>query len=320
MPCAGEGGEPAGRGAGALEPQHLVGQPLDEIATGRVGDEPAETLLTAAFGPGRRRLGCPQQRVGDLDRSCDHAPPSSTTSSWRARCDTRDDDQWTGPDDRRAEPTHGRCPVGLRFYEDSGLIHAERTSGGQRRYRRDVIRRVSFIRVAQQIGLGLGEIGAYMSELPDRRTPDRTDWERVATRGGRGSMTRSPCSSGSANGSPAASAAAACRSTCVRSSTRPINWPAKDPARADCSTTDTAATAALPTTGAPARRAASACGKRRRRVAGGAPVVAAGRSVAAEPSGPERGVGGNAHMSSLSRLDVPVSHRPVDRISTQPKG
>lgn len=74
----------------------------------------------------------------------------------------------------------GVAPSALRFYEDSGLIHAERTPGGQRRYRRDVIRRVSFIRVAQQIGLGLGEIAAYMAKLPEQRTPDRTDWERVA--------------------------------------------------------------------------------------------------------------------------------------------
>ena len=74
----------------------------------------------------------------------------------------------------------GVAASALRFYEDSGLIHAERTAGGQRRYRRDVIRRVSFIRVAQQVGLGLDEIRAYMSTLPDRRTPDRSDWERVA--------------------------------------------------------------------------------------------------------------------------------------------
>jgi MerR family transcriptional regulator, redox-sensitive transcriptional activator SoxR len=74
----------------------------------------------------------------------------------------------------------GVAASALRFYEDSGLIHAERSPGGQRRYRRDVIRRVSFVRVAQQVGLGLGEIREYMSTLPDGRTPDRADWERVA--------------------------------------------------------------------------------------------------------------------------------------------
>jgi MerR family redox-sensitive transcriptional activator SoxR len=74
----------------------------------------------------------------------------------------------------------GVAASALRFYEDSGLIHAERSTGGQRRYRRDVIRRVSFIRVAQQVGLGLGEIRDYMARLPEGRTPDRADWERVA--------------------------------------------------------------------------------------------------------------------------------------------
>jgi MerR family redox-sensitive transcriptional activator SoxR len=74
----------------------------------------------------------------------------------------------------------GVAPSALRFYEGAGLIRAERSDGGQRRYRRDVIRRVSFIRIAQQVGLTLSEIGDYMTALPDRRTPDRADWERVA--------------------------------------------------------------------------------------------------------------------------------------------
>jgi MerR family transcriptional regulator, redox-sensitive transcriptional activator SoxR len=51
----------------------------------------------------------------------------------------------------------GVAPSALRFYEDAGLIRAERSDGGQRRYRRDVIRRVSFIRIAQQVGLTLSE-------------------------------------------------------------------------------------------------------------------------------------------------------------------
>jgi MerR family transcriptional regulator, redox-sensitive transcriptional activator SoxR len=74
----------------------------------------------------------------------------------------------------------GVASSALRFYEGAGLIRAERSDGGQRRYRRDVIRRVSFIRIAQQVGLTLSEIGDYMTALPDRRTPDRADWERVA--------------------------------------------------------------------------------------------------------------------------------------------
>jgi len=68
----------------------------------------------------------------------------------------------------------------LRFYEEQGLIHAERTAGGQRRYARDVIRRVSFIRIAQQVGLSLDEIREALSSLPDNRTPNKHDWEKLA--------------------------------------------------------------------------------------------------------------------------------------------
>ena len=68
----------------------------------------------------------------------------------------------------------------LRFYEDEGLIHSARTAGGQRRYARDVIRRVSFIRVAQQVGLSLDEVRAALHALPDRRTPTEKDWHRLS--------------------------------------------------------------------------------------------------------------------------------------------
>jgi len=68
----------------------------------------------------------------------------------------------------------------LRFYEDEGLILAVRSSGGQRRYARDVLRRVSFIRVAQQVGLSLDEIRTALHALPDRRTPTEKDWQRLS--------------------------------------------------------------------------------------------------------------------------------------------
>lgn len=68
----------------------------------------------------------------------------------------------------------------LRFYEAEGLIHAARTSGGQRRYARDTLRRVSFMRIAQQVGLSLDEIGAALASLPEHRTPTRADWERLS--------------------------------------------------------------------------------------------------------------------------------------------
>lgn len=69
----------------------------------------------------------------------------------------------------------------LRYYEAEGLIHAHRSGGGQRRYSRDTIRRVSFIRVAQQVGLSLEEIHQALASLPDKRTPNDADWHRLSS-------------------------------------------------------------------------------------------------------------------------------------------
>jgi MerR family redox-sensitive transcriptional activator SoxR len=74
----------------------------------------------------------------------------------------------------------GVAASALRFYEAEGLVHAERTAGGQRRYHRDMIRRVSFIRVAQQVGLTLDEVRSALATLPDNRTPTQKDWERLS--------------------------------------------------------------------------------------------------------------------------------------------
>lgn len=74
----------------------------------------------------------------------------------------------------------GVAPSALRYYEAEGLIHADRSDGGQRRYHREVIRRVSFIRVAQHVGLTLDEIRAALASLPDNRTPNERDWSRLA--------------------------------------------------------------------------------------------------------------------------------------------
>ncbi|HTW10330.1 MAG TPA: redox-sensitive transcriptional activator SoxR [Acidimicrobiales bacterium] len=76
----------------------------------------------------------------------------------------------------------GVATSALRFYEKEGLIASERTSGGQRRYRRDVLRRVAFIRVAQRVGLTLGEVRAALGELPEGRSPNRSDWGRLSSR------------------------------------------------------------------------------------------------------------------------------------------
>jgi len=69
----------------------------------------------------------------------------------------------------------------LHFYEEKGLIRSTRTGGNQRRYARDVLRRVSFIRVAQRVGIPLSDIAAALSALPDGRTPNREDWTRLSS-------------------------------------------------------------------------------------------------------------------------------------------
>lgn len=68
----------------------------------------------------------------------------------------------------------------LRFYEQKGLIQSLRSEGGRRLYSQDVLRRIAFIRVAQGMGLSLEEIAGALSGLPDGRTPDHHDWERIA--------------------------------------------------------------------------------------------------------------------------------------------
>jgi MerR family redox-sensitive transcriptional activator SoxR len=68
----------------------------------------------------------------------------------------------------------------LRYYEREGLVHAERTNGGQRRYPRDTMRRIAFIRIAQQVGLSLEEIRDALATLPEDRTPTKSDWARLS--------------------------------------------------------------------------------------------------------------------------------------------
>jgi MerR family redox-sensitive transcriptional activator SoxR len=68
----------------------------------------------------------------------------------------------------------------LRFYEAEGMLHSERSAGGQRRFARDALRRVAFIRVAQRVGLTLEEIRDALATLPDARTPTAADWARLS--------------------------------------------------------------------------------------------------------------------------------------------
>jgi len=74
----------------------------------------------------------------------------------------------------------GVAASALRYYEAEGLIHATRSTGGQRRYARHTLRRVSFVRVAQQVGLSLDEIRIALASLPANRTPNHKDWERLS--------------------------------------------------------------------------------------------------------------------------------------------
>jgi MerR family redox-sensitive transcriptional activator SoxR len=74
----------------------------------------------------------------------------------------------------------GLATSALRYYERQGLISAVRTSGGQRRYRRNVLRRLAFIRAAQNVGLSLGEIRIALDTLPAQRTPTGADWARLS--------------------------------------------------------------------------------------------------------------------------------------------
>ncbi|MCK7592349.1 redox-sensitive transcriptional activator SoxR [Pseudomarimonas salicorniae] len=68
----------------------------------------------------------------------------------------------------------------LHFYEAQGLLHAERSAGNQRRYPRAILRRVAFIRSAQQLGIPLAEIRQALDALPEARTPTKADWARLS--------------------------------------------------------------------------------------------------------------------------------------------
>ncbi len=74
----------------------------------------------------------------------------------------------------------GVATSALRFYEDQGLIGAERTDAGHRRYPRSVLRRVAFIVFAQKVGLSLEEIRAELARLPRNRAPERADWSKLS--------------------------------------------------------------------------------------------------------------------------------------------
>ncbi|WP_328870257.1 redox-sensitive transcriptional activator SoxR [Streptomyces sp. NBC_00287] len=74
----------------------------------------------------------------------------------------------------------GAAVSALHFYEAKGLIASRRTAGNQRRYGRDTLRRVAFIRAAQRVGIPLATIREALAELPEERTPTHEDWARLS--------------------------------------------------------------------------------------------------------------------------------------------
>lgn len=68
----------------------------------------------------------------------------------------------------------------LHFYEREGLIESHRTAGNQRRYHRDMLRRIAFIRVSQSLGIPLRDIGEALDSLPESKTPTKADWSRLS--------------------------------------------------------------------------------------------------------------------------------------------
>ncbi|WP_322768728.1 redox-sensitive transcriptional activator SoxR, partial [Frankia sp. Cr1] len=74
----------------------------------------------------------------------------------------------------------GFAASALRYYEREGLLSAARTSGGQRRYERHILRRLAFIRAARNVGLSLDEVAAALAELPGGRTPTKADWTKLS--------------------------------------------------------------------------------------------------------------------------------------------
>ncbi|ENN89567.1 redox-sensitive transcriptional regulator-activator protein [Rhizobium freirei PRF 81] len=76
----------------------------------------------------------------------------------------------------------GMAVSALHFYEAKGLIESQRSRGNQRRYPREVLRRVAIIKVAQRVGIPLAEVQAALQSLPQGRTPSAADWKVLSAR------------------------------------------------------------------------------------------------------------------------------------------
>ena len=76
----------------------------------------------------------------------------------------------------------GVAPSAIRFYESKGLLESTRSEGGQRRYARSDLRRVSFILISQRLGFSLKAIQGALASLPGNRTPTKKDWESLSAK------------------------------------------------------------------------------------------------------------------------------------------
>ncbi|WP_225204755.1 redox-sensitive transcriptional activator SoxR [Novosphingobium huizhouense] len=74
----------------------------------------------------------------------------------------------------------GLAVSAIRYYEERGLVRSVRTGGNQRRFLRSDIRRLSFVLIAQKLGLGLAEIEQALATLPQGRTPTVLDWQKIS--------------------------------------------------------------------------------------------------------------------------------------------
>ncbi len=74
----------------------------------------------------------------------------------------------------------GMAPSALRYYEELGLISSTRTSSGRRRFERQMLRRLAFVRAGRNVGLSLDDVAQALRLLPDGRTPTRADWARLS--------------------------------------------------------------------------------------------------------------------------------------------
>ena len=76
----------------------------------------------------------------------------------------------------------GLAVSAIRYYEDQGLVFPDRGPGGQRRFARADMRRLSFVMVAQELGFTLAQIRSAMAHLPLHRAPSKSDWARISKR------------------------------------------------------------------------------------------------------------------------------------------